>query len=238
MSAISPFKHARANPRHRAVRTRLEMERLEERCVPDATGFVGPLPTEPLDYNPSRIVVRFQPDAAIASGADILSGTELDWASTLVPGLRVVELAEWITVDAAVAAYRGSPRVLYAQPDPVVRLAGSVMPNDPFFPGQWSLHNTGQTYFDGNAAFDLLDNPPGTADADIDAPEAWGVTTGSGRMVVALIDSGIDKSHPDLAANIWTNPGEIPGRRRGQRLRGRRPRLQLHRDRRGHWRAV
>jgi len=65
----------------------------------------------------------------------------------------------------------------------------------------WGLHNTGQT----------IGGQAGTADADIDAPEAWNTLTGNPGTVVAVIDEGIDLNHPDLRDNIWTNPGEIPG---------------------------
>ncbi|MDO8335357.1 MAG: S8 family peptidase, partial [Candidatus Saccharibacteria bacterium] len=61
----------------------------------------------------------------------------------------------------------------------------------------WGLHNDGQT--------------GGTVDADIDAPEAWGIYTGNSNAIVAVIDTGVDYAHEDLAANIWTNAGEIPG---------------------------
>ena len=60
----------------------------------------------------------------------------------------------------------------------------------------WGLHNTGQI--------------GGTPDADIDAPEAWDTATGSADVVVSVIDTGVDYNHEDLAANMWTNPGEIP----------------------------
>ena len=61
----------------------------------------------------------------------------------------------------------------------------------------WGLNNTGQT--------------GGTRDADIDAPEAWETFTGSPNVVVAVIDTGVDYTHPDLAANMWRNPGEVAG---------------------------
>src|SRR5207253_1856128 len=51
----------------------------------------------------------------------------------------------------------------------------------------------------------------GAAGADIKAEQAWDTTTGSRNIVVAVIDEGIDINHQDLQANIWTNPGEIPG---------------------------
>ena len=75
--------------------------------------------------------------------------------------------------------------------------AGPVIPNDPlFFPWQWNLNNTGQL--------------GGTPDADIDAPEAWDITTGSREIIIAVLDSGVDLEHPDLVEKLWTNPGEIP----------------------------
>jgi len=69
-----------------------------------------------------------------------------------------------------------------------------TFPSDDLFDGMWSLHNTGQT--------------GGTVDADIDAPEAWDITTGSEDIVVAVIDSGANVLHEDLRENIWVNSGE------------------------------
>jgi hypothetical protein len=83
----------------------------------------------------------------------------------------------------------------------------ATIPNDPRFGEQWGLNNTGQ--FVPDPVFPPGQN--GTPDDDIDAPEAWDLTTGSSSIVVGVIDSGIDYTHPDLAANMWHNPGEIPG---------------------------
>ena len=87
------------------------------------------------------------------------------------------------------------PEVEYAEPDYILRT--QVIPNDPMFSQQWALHNTGQT--------------GGVPDADIDAPEAWDITTGSQDVVVAVIDTGVDYNHEDLRENMWVNQTEKNG---------------------------
>jgi subtilisin family serine protease len=89
----------------------------------------------------------------------------------------------------------GHPYVEYAQYNYLHY--NTVMPDDPRFDEKYGLHNTGQT--------------GGTADADIDAPEAWEISTGSHNVVVGVIDGGFSYNHEDLAANAWVNPGEIAG---------------------------
>lgn len=100
-----------------------------------------------------------------------------------------------LTVEKLIDLLGQGPMVEYAVPNYIRYL--NISPNDPRADELWGLHNVGQT--------------GGTADADIDAPEAWNITTGSFEVDVAVIDSGMDLGHEDLAANLWTNPGEFPG---------------------------
>lgn len=106
------------------------------------------------------------------------------------------EVREAGDADRVRARIERSGAVEYAELDGIVR-AMARFPNDPDFSQLYGMHNTGQT--------------GGAPDADIDAPEAWAMATGTSTVVVAVIDTGIDHLHPDLAANIWTNPGEVPG---------------------------
>ncbi|HSE98705.1 MAG TPA: S8 family peptidase, partial [Blastocatellia bacterium] len=109
--------------------------------------------------------------------------------------LYVVQLGGGLTIEEAIARASRDPRVEYAEPNYL--LYTRAIPNDPFFDRQWGLLNTGANF--------------GKPGADISATAMWDLTTGSDDVVAAVIDTGIDVAHPDLAANIWVNPREIAG---------------------------
>jgi subtilisin family serine protease len=150
------------------------------------------------EFVPGQALVRYrseriakQQTLQTLAGAD---GRQLDIqlerfeGADIVPGLRLAHVAAADTM-AAIEALKNQPDVLYAEPDYVLHL--DVNPNDPRF-------TSGELY----------------GLTTIGAPTAWNTTTGTtgnNRIVVGVIDEGIDKNHPDLGANIWTNPAEIAG---------------------------
>jgi subtilisin family serine protease len=167
----------------------LAAERLEARCLLAADIMAG---IRQIDWGGETVTARADGwivtteggAPQVASGWSSKSLGEGMFAIT-APGASVLDVTSWV---ASIGA-----RSL--EPDRIITSA--ALPNDPSFSRLWGLHNTGQT--------------GGVIDADIDAAEAWNVTTGSRAVVVAVIDTGIDYRHPDLAANMWRNPGEIPG---------------------------
>jgi len=155
-------------------------------------------------YKPGELIVRF---AAKPSGVqpgirqknqilDSLGGARIKRNYKIVPGLCAVKLPAQVSVEEALARFNRAKGILYAQPNYQVR-AVSSFPNDSRFDDLWGMHNTGQT--------------GGTPDADIDAPEAWSIATGSEQIIVAVIDTGVDYTHPDLAPNMWKNEPEFYG---------------------------
>ncbi len=149
---------------------------------------------------PNSILVKFRTDTPALTASAALSAADAAVARTfsLVPGLTHARTNQ--PLDRALAALRANPWVEYAEPDYVQRPFATT-PNDSFYNLQWGLHNTGQS----------IRNVTGVADADIDMPEAWDIIRDAPNTVIAVLDSGTQWSHPDLAANIWSNPGEIAG---------------------------
>jgi len=109
------------------------------------------------------------------------------------------------SLEEVIEAYQNDPDVEYAELNYKVWLC--LEPNDTNYPIQWPLANTGQMY----PASGTYNSPPGTYDCDIDANEAWEISTGSSDIIVAVVDTGVDYNHRDMANNIWFNELELNG---------------------------
>ena len=149
-----------------------------------------------------EILVKFRPGAAASAKADAHRASGGSQAAEILrTGLQRVIVPAGDEL-AAIERYRRNPNVLSAEPNFIRTIESDpLIPADSQFGQTWGLHNTGQQF----NCFDLVIGKfclyVGTPDADIDAPEAWGITTGSADVMVAVIDSGIDYTHPDLAPN-------------------------------------
>jgi len=110
-----------------------------------------------------------------------------------------IKIKQGQSVEEAVNEYKSDPQVKYAEPNFIYYLQAT--PNDTHYNKLWGLHNTGQ----------IVNFVSGTTDADIDATEAWNITTGSSSVIVAVIDDGVNGGHSDLTDNMWINTAEALG---------------------------
>jgi len=161
----------------------------------------------PAEAVPGEIVVGYEPATSAAERAAARRQAGVGAVQALGTALQLVEVREGSTA-AALTELRTEKDVRYASRNWLRR--PSAVPNDPLFGHLWGLHNTGQPIGQQNPV-------SGTADADIDAPEAWSVETGwapgpgAVEPIVAVMDTGVDLGHRDLASRLWTNAGEVPG---------------------------
>ncbi len=146
----------------------------------DAPGLIHQVTAQTGSYVDDEILVKFLP----ATRAEVIQEAHRQADGRVVGevaalGVQVVKVGPGEAVG-RLPVYQRNPNVEYAELNSIYKAL-----DDPFFPTQWGLHNTGQL--------------GGTPDADIDAPEAWAVTTGSG-IKIAILDTGIRKSHEDITA--------------------------------------
>ena len=158
--------------------------------------------TSSVDYIPNEILVKYKAGSSAAARSLHMNRMK----ATLKKQFSKFAVEQWtlpqnMSVEGAVKQLQADPDIEFVEPN--YRRYPRLLPNDPSFAQQWALQNTGQTIND--PAGSVL----GTANADMNLVAAWNTTTGSASVVVAVIDDSVDITHPDLAANIWINTGEI-----------------------------
>jgi subtilisin family serine protease len=160
-----------------------------------AAGLAGSRLVTPARHDSSTVLVKFKANTMAGQAAAAIQSVGGVETGMVGGQVHVVKVPAG-TVEAAVAVLSRSSQVSYAEPNFEYR-ASERVPNDPMFSQLWGLKNTGQT--------------GGTPGADIKATFAWDFTQGTSSVVVGVVDTGVDYTHPDLKNNIWNNPGNVGG---------------------------
>lgn len=151
------------------------------------------------DFVPGDVLVRLRPEAA--GKLDVLSAQYGLMPAERIANLGIERMRLPVGGDVldTVRRLANDPNVLFAEPNYVAR--PSLTPNDTLYAGVDGISTDLQKWMYGG-----VDGDPG-----IRAESAWDLTTGRPDVTIAIIDSGVSLTHPDLSGNLWTNPGEIAG---------------------------
>ncbi len=153
-------------------------------------------------YLEGEVIVTFRPGGGANRPETTLARHQLPLTRRFahLPRQTTLVREKSLTTAALVARLKHDPDVATVEPN-YLRHHCAVPPNDPQFPQMWGLHNTGQ----------IVNFTAGTSGVDTNFLPAWRISRPpAGEIVVGVVDSGMDLTHPDLAPNLWTNPGEIP----------------------------
>jgi len=160
--------------------------------------FASPVHAAPeAPYVEGELLVKYRTSVSHSRMGSIERGAGVT-AQEEIPELRIkrVKINSGMSVEECIEQYHrlAGGSIEYAEPNYILK--ADLFPNDPDFNTMYNLRNMGQN--------------GGVQGADVAASEAWDTATG-GSVVVAVIDTGVDYNHPDLADNIWKNEGEVPG---------------------------
>lgn len=158
--------------------------------APDGPRALG-APSDLPEFVPGEVIVGYAPRADRDDRVAARRATRTTAEEALeVPRAQLLEIRGDRSPRQAARELERQPDVAYAQPN--YYREASEIPDDPRFDSLWGLRNTGQ----------LVRREAGIAGADISALDAWETTTGSGDVTVAVVDTGVDATHPDLADNV------------------------------------
>ncbi|MES2354388.1 MAG: S8 family serine peptidase [Pseudomonadota bacterium] len=145
----------------------------------------------------NQVLVKFKATATSSNIQSIMHRHDIDRDDGVGGGGVRRFHSRTKNISSLLSDLKGQAEVEYAEPDYIVR--HTAAPNDPGFGQLWGLQNIGQS----------IQGVAGAAGTDIAAVSAWDVSVGSRSNVVAVIDSGIDYTHPDLVANVWSAPASF-----------------------------
>jgi thermitase len=157
--------------------------------------------TQAAESVPGEYVVQLKRSRAPYSAAQLSRVLKANVIEMIRKDMALVEKDLSANPRAIVAELNANPLVEFAEPNYIYKL--NKTPNDTDYTKLWGMNNTGEKDSAGNA---------GVSGMDINAEKAWEVTTGSKNVVVAVIDTGIHTSHPDLKNNVWVNEQEAVGK--------------------------
>jgi len=147
-----------------------------------------------------QVLVRYRADSTPAQRANVARDLGLDVVRTSPDGRNQLVIGRGVSA-ATVRRLLGEDRNVQAVAPNYQRELADEFTDEQYFGLEWGIHNTGQT-------LNGTHQQTGIVDVDIDGLEALRITTGSPNVIVAVIDDGVDFSHPDLSGRAWTNPGE------------------------------
>jgi len=155
-------------------------------------------------YVPGEVLVKFKPTAGTQERMAAMAARGHSVVASLNrPAWAQVKFGAGQTMETALTAYRNDPNVEYVQPNYLYHAA--AIPNDSQYDQLWAFKNTGQIVTTGT-----LPPNPGTAGDDMNIEPAWDRITDCSSVAVALLDSGVNYAHEDLAASMWNGGSSFP----------------------------